>query len=327
MNKEIDMSMHPEKKITRRDFLKITGLGLTSMAVNTHLTRDFERQRLIKKFGPATRIPALEFHGDNYYMYGGAYCMNPVTFKDLMTWFHDNEVWSPTSDEMVAFINGTIDLPSRSVILTTDSGNTSKTSIPRMIPVLQETGMHFISFIWTRFMLASESILCQDDDCWNTFRVAKDSGVFSFGSHSESHSDFALFTQDEGLSDLLQSKKEIEDNLGVSPHLISWPFESVPSWAHILAEHGFTAAFAGGGSRPTMIDNAVLPVDPSPWDLPRILPPNFGSLTSGRPNGKNILEIMEMFTSGFGDLSNQYQEQYELSNLRRKSRNHLFSLK
>ena len=182
------MPTYPENKINRRDFLKIAGLGFTSIAVGTHQTRDIDRRRLIQKYGPATRIPALEFHGDNYYFYGGAYCMNPVTFKNLMTWFHDNEVWSPTSDEVVAFLNGTIDLPSRSVILTTDSGNVSKPSLTRMIPVLQETGMHFISFIWTRFMLASESILCQDDGCWNTFRVARDSGVFSFGSHTESHS-------------------------------------------------------------------------------------------------------------------------------------------
>ncbi|MFC2064122.1 polysaccharide deacetylase family protein [Chloroflexota bacterium] len=320
------MPVHPDNKITRRDFFRIASLGLTSMAVGTHNTRDFERQRLIQKYGPATRIPALEFHGDNYYFFGGAYCMNPVTFKYLMTWFHDNEVWSPTSDEMVAYLDGTMNLPSRSVILTTDSGNTSQTSLHRMIPVLQETGMHFISFIWTRFMLASESILCQDDNCWNTFRVARDSGVFSFGSHSESHADFALLSQDEGLSDLLQSKKEIEDNLGVSPHLISWPFESVPSWAPILIEHGFTAAFAGGGSRPVMINNAVLPADPSPWDLPRILPPNIGSLTSGRPNGKNILEIMEMFTTGFGDLSNKYLKNFELSKLRKRLSNQLFFL-
>ena len=80
------MSTYPKKNITRRDFLKISGLGLTSMAVGTHHTRDVERQRLIQKYGPATRIPALEFHGDNYYFWGGAYCMNPQTFKYLMTW-------------------------------------------------------------------------------------------------------------------------------------------------------------------------------------------------------------------------------------------------
>jgi len=321
------MSIQSDKKINRRDFFKITGLGLASLAIGKQLPREVERERLIQKYGVATRIPAFEFHGDNYYFYGGAYCMNPNTFKSLMTWFKDNEVWSATSEEVVAFLQGSLELPSRSVILTTDSGNTSKTSLVRMIPVLQETGMHFISMIWTRFMLASESSVCLDDACWDAFREAKDSGVYSFGSHTESHSDFALFTQDEGVSDLLQSKQEIEDNLGVSPQLISWPFESVPTWAHVLSDYGFYGAFAGVNHRPTIKDCAVLPADSSPWDLPRIFPPNIGTLTSGRPDGKTILEIMEMYTDGFGTQSKAFQTLYEYKNQRRKYPRPLFTPK
>ncbi|MFC2028395.1 polysaccharide deacetylase family protein [Chloroflexota bacterium] len=319
--------MHSKNEITRRDFLRISSLGLASLAVGTQLTRDIERQRLIQKYGPATRIPALEFHGDNYFFFGGAYSMNPKTFKSLMTWFKDNEVWSLTSDEVVSYLEGNLELPSRSVILTTDSGNTSKTSLIRMIPVLQETGMHFISLIWTRLMLASESIVCQDDGCWNAFREAKDSGVYSFGAHTESHKAFAELTEDEGVSDLLQNKKEIEDNLGVSPRLISWPHESIPPWAPVLSKHGFVGAFAGNNSRPTIKDCAVLPIDPSPWDLPRLFPPNPGTLTSGRPEGKTILEMMEMYTSGFGKLAEKYQFQYDYSNQNRKFPHRLFNPK
>ncbi|HKZ44045.1 MAG TPA: polysaccharide deacetylase family protein [Anaerolineales bacterium] len=318
------MSSQADNKINRRDFLKISGLGLASLAIGHKLPREIERERLIQKYGPAASIPAFEFHGDNYYFFGGAYCMNPDTFKTLMSWFKENEVWPLTSDEVVAYLQGTIDLPSRSVILTTDSGNTSKTSLVRMIPVLQETGMHFISMIWTRFMIASESSVCLDDTCWNVFREARDSGVYSFGSHTESHSDFALFTQDEGLADILQSKQEIEDNLGFSPQLISWPFESVPSWAPVLSDYGFFGAFAGVNHRPTIKDCSILPSDPSPWDLPRILPPNIGTLTSGRPDGKTILEIMEMFTNGFGDQSRIFQNLYEYSNRRGINSRRLF---
>jgi len=313
------MSPNSDKKINRRDFFKITGLGLASLVVGHKLPRDVERQRLIQKYGVATSIPAFEFHGDNYFFFGGGYCMNPNTFKYLMTWFKDNEVWALNSEEVVGFLNGTMQMPARSIILTTDSGNTSQTSLVRMIPVLQETGMHFISMIWTRFMLGSESSLCLDDSCWNAFREARDSGVYSFGSHTESHSDFALFTEEEGVADILQSKQEIEDNLGVSPQLISWPFESVPEWAPVLSDYGFYGAFAGVNHRPTIKNCYVMPSDSSPWDLPRIFPPNIGTLTSGRPDGKTILEIMEMYTTGFGTQSQLLRNFYEYKTRRGKN--------
>jgi peptidoglycan/xylan/chitin deacetylase (PgdA/CDA1 family) len=286
--------------LSRRDFLKVSGLVLGALALGNPITRTTERLRLVRKYGHATRIPALEFHGDNYYFFDGAYCMNPSTFKYLMSWLQENEVWAASADEVVAYLQGSLSLPARSIILTTDSGNTSIESLPRMIPVLQEAGMHFISFIWTRYMLASESDSCREDICWNTFREARDSGVFSFGTHSETHRDLALLSQQDGLDDLLTSKKEIEDFLGVSPQLISWPFESIPAWAPILAEYGFIGAFAGN-SRMTMLENVVLPADPAPWSLPRIFPPNYGSLTSGRPGGKTMQQLMEMFTDGYGD--------------------------
>jgi len=308
------MLSQPDNSISRRDFLKVTGVAVASLAIGNKIPRTTERLRLINKYGPATRIPALEFHGDNYYFYDGAYCMNPPTFKYLMTLLQENEVWAATSDEVVAYIQGHLELPARSIILTTDSGNVSHTSLERMTPVLQETGMHFISLIWTRFMQANESVLCQGDICWNAFRDAKDSGVFSFGSHSETHRDLALLSPQEGLIDMLDSKKEIEDMLGITPQLISWPFESVPSWAPILADHGYVGSFAGGGSRKTMLENVVLPNEPSPWDLPRLLPPNFGSLTSGRPGGKTMQEMLEMFTDGFGEKYIAHQKQIQLEN-------------
>jgi len=313
------MSVQPDNSISRRNFLKISGLAAASLAIGNAISRTTERLRLIRKYGPATRIPALEFHGDNYYFYDGAYCMNPPTFKYLMTLLQETEVWTATSDEVVAYIQGHMELPARCIILTTDSGNVSHTSLERMIPVLQETGTHFISLIWTRYMQAKESVLCQGDICWNGFREARDSGVFSFGSHSETHRDLAVLSPEEGLSDMIESKKEIEDMLGITPQLISWPFESVPSWAPILADHGFVGSFAGGGSRKTMLENVILPNEPSPWDLPRLLPPNIGTLTSGRPGGKTMQEMLEMFTDGFGENYIAHQKQVQLENYSRNS--------
>lgn len=260
--------------------------------------RQLARFKRIKIQGAASRIPALEFHGDSYTLAGGAYSMNPETFLYLMEWFQANDVWAMTADEVVGFINGTVVMPARSVILTTDSGNTSQASLARMIPVLQQTGMHFISFIWTSNMETGEHDLCRDDRCWEAFREALQSGVFSFGTHSESHRDFAGLTAEEGIRDLLRSTAEIEDNLGIRSNLISWPFESVPSWASELEAFGYEGSFAGN-SRFAMVHNVVHFDEPLRWSLPRVLPPNPGTLTSGRPSGLTIEEMMVMLTDGF----------------------------
>src|SRR5665648_442917 len=98
------MSSRPSNTINRRDFLKVAGLAIGSLAIGSSIPRTAERLRLIKKYGLATRVPALEFHGDNYYFYDGAYCMNPPTFKYLMSLLQENEVWAATSDEVVAYI-------------------------------------------------------------------------------------------------------------------------------------------------------------------------------------------------------------------------------
>ena len=83
--------------------------------------------------------------------------MNSETFVALMEWFQQNDVWAVSGEELIGFLDGTLQLPARSVVLTTDSGASSMDSLERMVPVLQRTGMHFISFIWTMQMTAEET--------------------------------------------------------------------------------------------------------------------------------------------------------------------------
>jgi peptidoglycan/xylan/chitin deacetylase (PgdA/CDA1 family) len=260
-------------------------------------TRNVVRQALIEKYGPASRLLPLEFHGDYYYMDDGKFSMDPETFAGLMEWFQNNEVWAVNGPELIGYLDGTLDLPARSVALTTDSGNTSVDSLARMVPVLQRTGMHFISLIFTSRMNDGESAACENDACWTKFRQALASGVFSFGTHSERHPDFSEYSAEDGFKDLLLSKQEIEDNLGIEVQLLSWPYESCPAWMDRLSEHGFKAGF-GGRSRP-IEQCSIYPQDEMRWCLPRLLPPNRDTLTSNRPLGMDIEQMMRAYSSGF----------------------------
>jgi peptidoglycan/xylan/chitin deacetylase (PgdA/CDA1 family) len=255
------------------------------------------RQKLIDKYGPASKALPLEFHGDHYWFFDGGYSMNPEGFVEIMTWFQQNNVWSVNSEELLGFLDGTLQIPARSVILTTDSGASSMDSLERMVPVLQQTGMHFISFIWTMQMTAEETSACPDNLCWKRFNWAKETGVFSFGTHSEYHLPLADYDQTFGFEDLQQSILEIEDNLGITPKLLSWPNESCPAWMDDLPLIGIKAAF-GGRSRP-LARCAVYAKDDLRYCLPRLFPPNSHDGLSGRPEGMTLQEMAVTYMDGW----------------------------
>jgi hypothetical protein len=261
--------------------------------------REARRLALIEKYGTATKALPLEFHGDLYWFYDGAYSMNPETFTWMMEWFRDNDVWAVNGTELLGFLDGTLDLPARSVILTTDSGASSidKGSIQRMVPVLQETGMHFISLIWTMQMTAEETAACPDNICWDTFNWANEQGVYTFGTHSEYHVPLAEKSQDFGFRDLSQSLAEIKTNMGIDAEILSWPNESCPAWMDRLPAIGIKAAF-GGRSRP-LEQCAVYPNDDLRYCLPRLFPPNRQDRLSGRPANMTLEEMAALYMDGF----------------------------
>ncbi len=251
----------------------------------------------IDKYGPAKRVIAFEFHGDDYSMYGGAYSMMPEKFEGQMRYLLENEYHFVTGPELVGYVDGWLTLPARSVIMTTDSGAASMKSLPRMTALFEtlksEYGYapHFNSYIWTKDMTSEESIGCADNRCWEAFDKALHSGFFSIGTHTESHDYFAEFTVEQGLVDLEQSRQEIKDNLGVTVNGITWPFESCPiTWMNQLKDHGFTYAY-GGWSR-SLGQGYTYPNDKLAFCLPRIFPPNPNGM-SGRPAGQTLEQMLK----------------------------------
>lgn len=272
----------------------------TPTSSSTPTPEILRKEYLIEKYGRALTIPAFEYHGDEYSMFDNNYNMDQETFYKQMKWLGDNEYYAVTGPDLIGFLEGSLDLPGRSIILTTDSSNCSQKSIPRMIDVLGETAMHFHSFIWTKDMNENESTRCDGNACWNTFKNAVRSGVFTIGSHTETHRDFGLVEKQVGIDELYYSKKEIEDNLGIDIHSISWPYEVCPYWSEDLYNMGYRYAF-GGRSKP-LYYCSVEKEDIENWCLPRILPPNING-KSGRPSGETLESIMEKFNISDQDLN------------------------
>ena len=260
-----------------------------------------ERLTYLEEQGPAKSIPALEYHGDNYRIPFGAAVveLSPEGFESQMAWFHENHVHAITGEELRQWLNGELELPARSVILTFDLGNNGINSVPRMLEVFRKYQMFGLFTITHYGMDAGTSILCPDDRCWEAFRIAYNSGYATIGTHTISHSDFALKDEKEGMTEIEESKRIIEENIGngCEVFLLTWPLESIPSWAKNLKSIGIDIAF--GGNTYPILQNAAWLNKPEDWfKLPRILPPNSNGI-SGRPGGKTLEEIMRMYTTSW----------------------------
>lgn len=258
-----------------------------------------ERQAYLKEQGPAQSIPALEYHGDDYGFNVGAgrVELNPAGFESQMAWFHENHVHAVTGEELRQWLNGELELPARSAILTFDLGNNaSQKSVPRVLDVFRKYQMFGIFTITHYGMDAGTSILCPDDRCWEAYRIAYNSGYATIGTHTITHRDFSQIEIKEGLAEIENSKRIIEEKIGngCEVFILTWPLEAIPSWAKELKTIGIDIAF--GGNTYPILQNAVWQDKPEDWfKLPRILPPNSNGI-SGRPGGKTLEEIMKMYT-------------------------------
>ena len=262
------------------------------------LSREYiERvQNLIAKYGKAKYITALEYHGDSYTMYENAYSMDRATFKAQVETLMLQEYHFVTLPELEAFVYGQLDLPNRSIILTSDL---SALNIPSMASITQTFAEleaqhgyrpHMQVFIWAGDMQSGVNANCKDDACWKAIRAARDSGYFSFGSHSWNHLDASKLRIDITKADFEKANTAILENTGLTAYAVAWPFEAAYEYTDRLSESGFTLAFGGLTrlSGPQMVQAA----DPTPMRLPRLLPPAINGV-SMRPKGATLQQILD----------------------------------
>jgi peptidoglycan/xylan/chitin deacetylase (PgdA/CDA1 family) len=227
-------------------------------------------EQAIAQQGAAQRIPAIEYHGLLFSMEGVGQ-MTPEWFEDQMRWLSENDFHAVTRDELNGYLHGDTLLPAKSILLTFDWGSSISNQVDtQLAPILKKYGMHGLGFIQAEDRFFNTE-LCPQNACWSHYRNWANSGIIDFGSHTINHYYLSQQSYSMLISELADSKKRIEDNLGVEVDSLAWPFEDVPStWAQALTETGYRSAF-GGWSRP-IAQCQVQPHDPLWGNLPRLLP-------------------------------------------------------
>jgi len=248
----------------------------------------------LARCGSAQDILTLEYHGDSYTMYDGRYSMNPQAFRAQVAYLMQQDYHFATLHEVEGFVQGWLELPRCSVILTTDVSDEHAASLLSIASTFADLEAeygyvpHMIAFIWTGAM---ESGVCWGGGCWEDLNEALETGYFTFGTHSYSHQDFGQITPAEQTGDLQRSIRDMQAEMGLTPYALAWPFETCSAYPDTISTLGITLAW-GGVTKP-MEQNFTSWLDPRPLCLPRMLPPNIEGI-SMRPPGYTLQQMLEM---------------------------------
>ncbi|OGC45258.1 hypothetical protein A2V49_01505 [candidate division WWE3 bacterium RBG_19FT_COMBO_34_6] len=279
---------------------KIRSLMIEYNHVDEYFLSDEYWNRLygrISKYGTAKRIVPLEFHSDSYDMYEGVYTMTTESFREQADYLMSNDYHFLTIHEIQGFVYGWLELPKRSIILTSDPGPGSRPfeSISRITGVFSELEStygykpHINIFLVTQGLTEEENYNCKDNICWQSYVNAVESGYFSLGTHTQFHNHHDQTSENVAREDITISVDNIKKNTGIRVYAISWPYELCSPHIEMLGDIGITIGF-GGWSRSTGT-NYVYSQDNLQLCLPRLFPQNPDGF-SGRPKGLTLEEML-----------------------------------
>ena len=238
---------HKTEKLSTVQSSNTKDISVTnSTTEDTESSQDIRKKEIqdkIEKFGKnESGIPVLMYH----FFYNGSLgekgldnnFLDISKFEEHLKYLKENEFFFPTFEELSQFINGEIELPKKSAILTIDDGNISFFALA--IPIIEKYEIPVTSFIITS---TSDS---------NTIQQYQ-SNYINFESHS--HNLHQAGKNGKGLLVNLSYEKAYEDieksiDIVKSKEAFCYPFGHYNSTAkQVLGDIGYKVAFTTNGGK------------------------------------------------------------------------------
>ncbi|MBW6441442.1 hypothetical protein K0B04_00845 [Patescibacteria group bacterium] len=245
-----------------------------------------ELSRRIESYGNAERITVLKFDGRNL----------DYNFFEEIEYLMDNDFHFVTIHELRGFVTGMVELPLRSIVLVADGGVYSRKTINDVTSRFTELENtydyrpHLQLYIWTNSLNPEENSACLENMCWEAFREAKISGFYSFGTNSESRSNFSDYNTSYIKTDIEISKNEIFDELELNVYSILWPYGICVNDQDLMKDLSILIGF--GAPIENIDDIYVNKGDEEKICLPLLLVP-YEDVLSTKPEGNALQEILE----------------------------------
>lgn len=170
--------------------------------------------------GNSLKVPILFYHyvGNNPNpkdLQRDALSITPDKFDEQMKYLRDNGYTSISLDTLFAALKKQTTLPNKPVVLTFDDGYID--FYYNAYNILRNYGLSATVFIPTGLMGTSYYLT------WPQIKEMHSSGLIQFGAHSVHHYNLPSLSQEAALNELTESKKVLQDQLGVPINFMAYP--------------------------------------------------------------------------------------------------------
>lgn len=216
----------------------------------------------------AERIPILEYHYSNFRL-SDQVMMTAEWFNRQVQWLSDQGFTTLNAADLVDFLNGK-EFPVKSAVLSFDIGVARRADFEKVIiPALKEHHFTAIFFVLVNDTVITDSCGHDDRYCWDELRQWQSDGTVSVESHGLYHPDYATLNPADIQWDAGQSRKIIQDKMGIAPLGFAYPSDSVSDQAvKVVQTLGYDFAVSGFSRH----DRSVHPRDADRFNLPRVYP-------------------------------------------------------
>ncbi len=189
--------------------------------------------------GPnAVKVPILLYHHIAVSPIGSRYYVPPDKFESELKLLHDWGYTTITTSQLVQAITQGASLPPRPMLITFDDGN--EDNYTTAFPLMQKYGFTGVVYIVVQYM---------NQPKYMTVDQIKQMAAagWEVGSHSETHRDLPS-SPDAMRYEIVQSRQDLEDRLGVPVLTFAYPFGvengAAGDYAHFA---GYIAAMGASG--------------------------------------------------------------------------------
>ncbi len=166
--------------------------------------------------------------------------VQPELFKSQMKYLKDNNYTTLSMSDLYNFVKYNKKVPKKSVVITFDDGY--EDNFTNAYPILKDYNFKATIFIITD--------LCNQGGLYIKFPQMKEmiNNGIEIGSHTLDHSKLSKLTYDEQVYNLKQSKKVIDEKLGINCRYLSYPYGKYnKTTVNASKEAGYDMAFTTKG--------------------------------------------------------------------------------
>ncbi|MBP2662373.1 MAG: icaB [Firmicutes bacterium] len=179
-------------------------------------------------------VPILNYHKvDDFYH---SLSIPPEEFEEQMKYLSENGFTTITPDQLMAYLNHDRELPENPILITFDDGYLD--NFTNAYPIMKKYGFTATIFLVTNKVGHEGNFMT-----WDQVRTMQKDG-FVFGSHTVSHAALTKVSREQGMMELTDSRKELEQQLGVKARYFAYPTGAYNRQIEdMVKQAGYKAAF------------------------------------------------------------------------------------